>query len=122
MLLSRLRSKQKWIQVLSKQNQSIPDQDQDLVQDQPENPDPGTNLNLKRKILGFTICSETIFYLLVDLNLVIVGEDVPGPVTGGEQGQDLSLEDDEQVPGINMAGSNDRGKNFLNIMFEKDFT
>ena len=120
MLLSKLRSKQKWIQVLSKQNQSIPDQDQDLVQDQPENPDPGTNLNLKRKIFGFTICSETIFYLLVDLNLVIVGEDVPGPVTGGEQ--DLSLEDDEQVPGINMAGSNDRGKNFLNIMFEKDFT
>ena len=46
---------------------------------------------------------------------MIVGEDVPGPVTGGEQ--DLSLEDDEQVPGINMAGSNDRGKNFLNIMF-----
>ena len=122
MLLSKLRSKQKWIQVLSKQNQSIPDQDQDLVQDQPENPDPGTNLNLKRKIFGFTICSGTIFYLLVDLNLVIVGEDVPGPVTGGEQGQDLSLEDDEQVPGINMAGSNDRGKNFLNIMFEKDFT
>lgn len=84
MLLSRLRSKQKWIQASSKQNQSIPDQDQDLVQNQPENPDP------------------------VDLNLVIVGEDVPGPSTGGEQGQDLGLEDDEQVPGINMAGSNDR--------------
>ena len=60
-------------------------------------------------------------FFSVDLNLVIVGEDVPGPSTGGEQGQDLGLEDDEQVPGINMAGSNDRGKNFLNVMFDKDF-
>lgn len=47
MLLSRLRSKQKWIQASSKQNQSIPDQDQDLVQNQPENPDPGTNWDKK---------------------------------------------------------------------------